>query len=101
MGSSSLPVSLEGESVPLTSPGPTFLTGKDSVKNPIRAPQYLPLALAAALGLTALTFSRVVYDLVTGEHDKLFAACAVISALALVGAVLTGMAIWRVRSQRG
>jgi hypothetical protein len=44
------------------------------VKNLIRAPQYLPLALAAALGLAALTFSRVVYDLATGKHDKLFAA---------------------------
>jgi vacuolar-type H+-ATPase subunit I/STV1 len=69
------------------------------MRNLIRAPQYLPAALAFALLLFALVFSRVAYDLATGNHDNLFVFCAVLAALSFISAILTGIVIWQTRSR--
>jgi uncharacterized membrane protein YcaP (DUF421 family) len=65
----------------------------------IRSPQYLLVALISALALFAVTFSRVVYDLVAGNNDKLFVFCIVFAALSVLVFVLSGIAIWQTRSR--
>jgi purine-cytosine permease-like protein len=65
----------------------------------VRSPQYLPMALAAALALFAVTFSRVAYDIVTANNDKLLVFCVVLAALSIIVSGLSIIAIWQNRSR--